>query len=464
MNGSSKYSPFEKELFRVEVSDLVALTQVQEGWYIEYKREAPKPASIAKSIAAFANTYGGFLFYGITEKSKDEPVAGEFPGIDVNELDAVQNKVRQSISSHLSPTPHFETKVVRGPCAEIGLVEGRAIICIEVPWSPQAPHVHKSGLIYRRVGDSSEPKPENDRHILDELFKRSEKRVDQARIWFEEDPVFLGEEQKIPYVRLMFKADAWGRSEHWMSQSFTELRSLLNKDAITPFDTVYSTARGITGRQTIGNDPTGLPLTIYIDRDLTADALIPIPLIVTERMESLPSLMDGYDNAARFSKILSKKGFRRAEVMDLNHLYLVLSGVFNAYHNFVIESGAQTRYNCLIKPLNFGRFVPFVDATTAMDAYDEAGVPVVMKLAAVQANAYHPDRYLSLDAVFGDSEASPHYVNAAVVWHYFAESIGIRLGLFDSGDTNGIAIVTLMEAGGRSREAQRLRNERAESR
>jgi len=460
MNGSSKYSPFEKELREVQANDLVALTRVEEGWYVEYKREVPQSGSIAKSVAAFANTYGGFLFYGIAEKSKEEPVAGAFPGVDVAELDAVQNRIRQSIASHLSPVPHFDVKVVIGPSAEIELAEGRAIVCIEVPWSPRAPHIHKAGLIYRRVGDASEPKPENDRHILDELFKRSEKRIDQARIWFEDDPVFSDSEQASPYLRLMFRADAWGEDKRWMSQPFAELRSLLNKDGITPFDTVCPTARGVMGRQAHGNDPAGLPLTIYVDRDLTADALIPIPLLTVEDLKHLPSLMEGYDNAHRFSKILTEKGFKRVDVLDLNHLYLVLSGVFKAYHNFVTESGLGTSYNCLPKPLNFGRFVPFIDVSTLMDAYEEAGVPVVMKPSAVQINAHHPDRYLVLDAIFEEPEVLPHYVNASVVLHFFAESIGARLDLLDEGKGVGASIAALIDAGERSQEAQRLRNQR----
>ena len=73
-----------------------------------------------------------------------------------------------------------------------------------------------------------------------------------------------------------------------MRKSFAELRLLLSKDAITPFDTVHSTARGAIGRQAIENDPSWLPLTICIDRDLTADAIIPISLFVIEEVEALP--------------------------------------------------------------------------------------------------------------------------------------------------------------------------------
>jgi predicted HTH transcriptional regulator len=77
----AEYSPFQKDFVQLDASDLTALRTVAEGWYVEYKREVPNASSIAKSVSAFANTYGGWLFYGIEEKSRDEPVAGAFPGI-----------------------------------------------------------------------------------------------------------------------------------------------------------------------------------------------------------------------------------------------------------------------------------------------------------------------------------------------------------------------------------------------
>jgi predicted HTH transcriptional regulator len=93
------YSPFDKPFTDISAEDLVALTEATEGWYIEYKREVPKADAIAKSIAAFANTYGGWLFYGVEEKSKAEPVAGSFPGIDRADVDPSMQRMRQAIAT-----------------------------------------------------------------------------------------------------------------------------------------------------------------------------------------------------------------------------------------------------------------------------------------------------------------------------------------------------------------------------
>ncbi len=40
---------------------------------MEYKRQEVNARSLAKSLSAFANTYGGWLFLGVEEQSKDNP-------------------------------------------------------------------------------------------------------------------------------------------------------------------------------------------------------------------------------------------------------------------------------------------------------------------------------------------------------------------------------------------------------
>jgi predicted HTH transcriptional regulator len=104
------YSPFQKEFAELCAGDLSALRTVTEGWYVEYKREVPNASSIAKSISAFANTYGGWLFYGVQEKSRAEQVAGAFPGIPQIELDGVLQQLRQAAATLVNPSPHFDVK------------------------------------------------------------------------------------------------------------------------------------------------------------------------------------------------------------------------------------------------------------------------------------------------------------------------------------------------------------------
>lgn len=192
------YSPFDKDIRALRLDDLATLKSVSEGWYVEYKKEAVNTRALAKAISAFANTYGGWLFLGVEQLASDNPVAGSFPGIPENQLEAIQQRLRQSVAEYLSPTPYFETEIFRGPCSEIDLPEGKALVAIEIPQSHTTPHVHKDGRIYRRVGDSSEPKPETDRFVLDQLWRRSEPIRKMIRKWVERDPEFSEAEAKAP--------------------------------------------------------------------------------------------------------------------------------------------------------------------------------------------------------------------------------------------------------------------------
>ena len=57
--------PFEKAFQDLVAADLACLREVSEGWYVEYKSTAIAPRALAKSLSAFANQYGGYLFLAL---------------------------------------------------------------------------------------------------------------------------------------------------------------------------------------------------------------------------------------------------------------------------------------------------------------------------------------------------------------------------------------------------------------
>ena len=74
------YRPFADNLSEVSPEDLGRLRDVHEGWYVEYKQQLIGNRELAKSLSSFSNQYGGWLFLGVKEDSKDH-VADSFPGI-----------------------------------------------------------------------------------------------------------------------------------------------------------------------------------------------------------------------------------------------------------------------------------------------------------------------------------------------------------------------------------------------
>ena len=168
---NAEYNPFGKRLAELEATDLEKLRQVSEGWYIEYKSALPTPNKVAKAVAAFANTYGGWLFIGIEEAQNRQRTAGGFPGLDATKIAGEDERLRNSIAANIFPTPYFETKHIYGS-TDATLPPSRAVIVIFVPRSSETPHIHSDGRIYRRVGDQSDPKHEVDPYQVQKLSAR----------------------------------------------------------------------------------------------------------------------------------------------------------------------------------------------------------------------------------------------------------------------------------------------------
>ena len=67
-----QYSPFDKRIADLQPNDRAVLKSVSEGWYVDYKSRLIDARAMAKALSAIPNTYGGWLFIGVGEHSKDE--------------------------------------------------------------------------------------------------------------------------------------------------------------------------------------------------------------------------------------------------------------------------------------------------------------------------------------------------------------------------------------------------------
>lgn len=155
--------------------------RVAEGLFVEYKERPPAPDAIAKAIAAFANSRGGWLFIGVAAKDN---VAELVQGCDRKEWPGIDAKVRDSCKSHITPFPYFETRIV-----EIGVE--RTVCVVRIPPSDECPHITRDGRVYVRKADSSSPVALAERSQLDALYARSETSLrDFARFAVDErEPV-----------------------------------------------------------------------------------------------------------------------------------------------------------------------------------------------------------------------------------------------------------------------------------
>lgn len=376
-----------------------SLKLASEGWYIEYKQETPNAAALAKSLSAFANTYGGWLFLGIQEESKVNPVAGSFPGISRADVDPSLQRMRKSAADHLNPTPHFETNVLWGPDLELGLAEDRAVICAWVPQSSSAPHVHKSGQIYRRVSDASEPRAENDRFVLDQLWRRGEDIKLRHKEWYDRDPEFSDNEKMQPYVRLMLVADRWAERDVWIEADDDDVRAALGETAglsSIPFDTVYTSAEGFIGRQLNGNDPHNLVLTWRFRRNLISDVIVPLPLYQPDHLEQLAIDLHGYKHAERFMSVIGKYKTSKLRIVDLNYLFNILIGAAEIQDRLCKLAGWTESYFLKVKLLNSWRTIPYVDVPEIIERFDKYGPPMCLDSIVSFPRGTGPDDYMEI--------------------------------------------------------------------
>lgn len=467
----SDYDPFGKPFREIAAADLSVLRTVTEGWYIEYKGEVPNADSIAKSVSAFANTYGGWLFYGIEEKSRGECVAGDFPGIAIDELDGLLHRIRQAVAVSVNPAPHFDLTVLAGPDEGLGLVESRAVIAIHVPRGHNAPFVHRSGRIYRRVGDGSEPRPENDRFVLDQLWQRGKLIEKEYADWLNHDLELSKVETERGYLRLFVLPDLWRDQDIWAELSTARLREIMRATgeveetfSFSPFDTVHRTASGYVCRQLAGNDPANLSATWLLKPNLVSEVIFPLPVFSAEEQSQVAVELDGYEHGQRYAEVLERMGHTRPKVVDLNFIFASLIGVMHIYSLLGREAGFSGPLFIKAELIGLWRTSPFLDAPSVIAHQAEHGVPMCLKEQQFVPPGTQPDTFVEIPELLQFERADERKLwRAILAFDAIAHAFGIETGSETAGKPDKESTMIhqeLFSAATRAMTAQDRRNER----
>lgn len=459
------YNPFDTYFDEIKPEDLEILLSVSEGWYVEYKQQVPSASAVAKSITAFANTYGGWLFYGIAEKSKEDAVAGAFPGIPCEDADGVLQRIRQAVANHAQPSPYFRVKALMGPVKAIGLPEGRCIMMAQIPWGPEAPYIHKDGRIYRRVGDGSEPRPENDRFILDQLWGRSGKITQDYADWIGRALETSEAEEKGAYVRLFFIADFWQDHSLMKGISLQKVREIMSdiKGSFTiPFENVYQTSGGFICRQTANNDPEMLGLTWKLSRNCESEVIIPLSKFRDNNVDELGKWFDGYEHIARFLQLCKKQRYTRPTVIDLNILLHVLLGIARIQTALVKEFGWTAPVFAKMEISGIWRTIPFFDTLYALNEYEKHGLPLGLRDKITINPGRDQNSFIQLDGLDNDDLESHRIVMATKLFVIIALALGIppHTGSEEDEETFSNSVGGFLEAGMRAIEVQKMRTTR----
>ena len=277
------FNPFGKDLAKIEAGDLSVLRGVAEGWYIEYKGDLVPQKNIAKSVSAFANHYGGWLFYGVQGARDGSNTAGSFQGLSKADVATLIQRIRNAAIDSINPAPYYDHKILVGPCDEIDLPPERHIVIVQVPSGPDAPYIHMDGRIYRRIADVSDPEHETDRFILDQLWQRRQRAQERLAAFLQTEPELSEGEANIPYLQLFLLPDPLGASRQRSTIKLDKFIKLLS-DPTTPglsipCDNFFSMADGLIGRQIGNGDPYHLSITWKHYFNGSSTILIPLSSI-----------------------------------------------------------------------------------------------------------------------------------------------------------------------------------------
>jgi hypothetical protein len=142
---------FGKPIDQLTFNDVVAFLNkgVRECVTLDYKRDLPSAASIARLACAFANTMGGFMVFGADEQN-EMPVP-PFEGGDLgNNPNQTIHAACQSIVPAVVP--------VLGRILNNPIDPTKRFLVVAIPQSGYAPHSMASdGRVYVKVRDHKEP-------------------------------------------------------------------------------------------------------------------------------------------------------------------------------------------------------------------------------------------------------------------------------------------------------------------
>lgn len=377
------FNPFEKRIEELVQDDLRQLIEkeVAEGYFVEYKSDIPAAAKIAKSIASFANSYGGWLIVGV--RTNDDNIAREICGIDRAVHGDPISKIRDSIKAHVDPVPVFRIRSIdRG--------DGRVVVIVHVPDSQETPFIHSDGRVYRRVHDASDPVPETDRYALDRIVDQGRRPVERFKEFCRDERAISKSEDDTGWLNVYLSPYPPVQVDRMEILSSEEIKKLL-EESQKPLSLIKgkSDEGRITGNVPLNAGQTGHRSVLLRQ---TATERLPFNVLSAEffldgraklHIPIFPSWPDKI-TSAKVNEVLlenfmggSHDNFRLLRIFDLGMLWKTLTCLLAYYRNWLGDIGAIDHFRVALTIKNVWRFVPFCDTDAWADFVKDYGLPVV---------------------------------------------------------------------------------------
>ena len=365
-----QYTPFNEELADIVPDDLASLKEVHEGWYVEYKSQLTTNRALAKTLSSFANQYGGWLFLGIAD-DRESLAARDFPGIPRPRVPRAIESLRNAAKDIVRPSVFYETRVFPGPIESIGLEEDQSIIVVRIPQGPNSPYIHNDGRIYLRVGDSSDPRPANDRSTFDLLSQRRERARTRLEKRIMRQPAISKGEGQQPFIHFSIFSDPYEMMGHWYSGGFADFGKVM-RGKMVPFDNIFSTSEGFIARQAVNNPLINRIFTWEFSRACHSFITFPLP-----SLNRLDRSWIKYVIGQRFFSKITDSGIDSTRILDLNLIVSFASSIVNRHRILVSQARVKGPFYIKVHVANVWRTIPFLDIPLYLDHISDYGFPVV---------------------------------------------------------------------------------------
>lgn len=377
------YNPFDKNIDELIFDDLYSLVenQVKEGFYVEFKSDFQKNKDIAKSIASFANTRGGWYIIGVEDYDKTN-IAKDIVGFDIKKHNQPKESIRQIVRTNIHPIPFFEMELLESN-------DDKYVLVIFIPESFETPHILSNGVIYLRNGEESSPIEISDKYTLDKLYQKNsflEAKLNSLL----KNPFgspFDEKNAKLPFLNLCLLPKNFNNVEikDFYDKLFLDrFREMINQNEslfsdnqnITfniNFKNVARTPHSIIFRD-VSNGISSFNQTYEFFYNGAARLKIPIRFTTSQMLFSSDGSQNSYSNLLK--EYLGEK-FREYRYVDIGAFYYIIRYATKKYSNF-LEENVNYRDNVLamFEMENIFQLVPYVECQSFKDHLETYHVPM----------------------------------------------------------------------------------------
>ncbi|MCK5833961.1 ATP-binding protein [bacterium] len=373
------FNPFDKDISEINVSDLQKLidNEVTEGWFVEYKEKFIENKKIAHSIAAFANSDGGWFIIGIKTDSQNRAV--DISGFPKEDRDEPEQRITDIIKTGITPIPTFKTKL-------INTERNYFVLITYVERGLDSPYITQDGRIYRRVNTGKNPIPESDRYSIQKLFERRE-LLKQEISSYTNDIEDIQPDSSNVYLESFLMPKPFnsfsikGFSSKGFCDKLIALRDTLTKKtkkSKLPYLSISSTYCSYTFM--LRENPYDI-LKPYIKLVLSQNGNIKFSTVLSGFLFPSSNLPVEYANSDTFTKYSRYLIYLKDQIWILNayNFMYAYSNAISLCRNIFDLIDYGDRIDCIFRVKQNTNITLFFDIPDFLDYIEKMGIPIIIR-------------------------------------------------------------------------------------